>query len=149
MKLELEINDKDYKTLSNDGFCSSDEINGFLHEKAEHTRSLDRAKRTARKNPKIENIEAVYTGGGVWIFYGKCTKPGEWFMIDNDGEFVEIYDANPENFDESLYEEWEEAHRVRTIYENKRELKAFLTEALEKANFCDKDYYYGWWEVRK
>lgn len=30
---------------------------------------------------KIENLEAIYTGGGIYIFSGQVN--GEWFVADN------------------------------------------------------------------
>ena len=58
---------------------------------------------------------AVYTGGNIWLFYGKF-KNGDFFLMDDDGDIL-ILDADPSDFDESLYTEWQESH-----------LKAELTE---------------------
>lgn len=144
---EIEISERDYKKLAKYGFCFEKNINEYLKDRAQEIRAAERENRESwKKNPQIETTAATYTGGGIWIFYGKCKNDNEWFMIDNDGEFIEIFNENPSNFDESLYAEWMDAHRVRTITEEK-ELKRFEREFLAKCNFGENESYKGWWEL--
>lgn len=56
---------------------------------------------------------AVYTGGNIWLFYGKFTD-GTFFLMDDEGD-IQILDADPSDFDESLYDEWQNAHRIELI----------------------------------
>lgn len=85
---------------------------------------------------KIKTLEAVYTGGGIWIFYGEL-EDGHYFLTAHEGWTV-ILTESPEDFDESLYEEWQEAHKVKDL-ENE-ELIAFQKELLGR---IEKDDYKG------
>ncbi len=59
---------------------------------------------------QIKTAEAVYTGGGIYIFHGGL-EDGTFFLVDDNG-CVEILDESAEDFDVSLYIEWIEKHRV-------------------------------------
>lgn len=65
------------------------------------------------ENIKIENAKAVYTGGNIWLFYGKLQN-GLHFLTDDYGCTL-ILDESAEDFDESLYTEWQEAHKVEEL----------------------------------
>ena len=56
----------------------------------------------------IKSANAVYTGGGIWVFYGEL-EDGNFFLTDNDG-YVALVDSDPSDFDESLYYDWQEEH---------------------------------------
>lgn len=61
---------------------------------------------------KIANATATYTGGGIYIYTGE-TSDGEYFMFDDSFyEYVAFFDADPCDFDNSLYEEWELKHHI-------------------------------------
>lgn len=62
---------------------------------------------------KIKTAMAEYTGGNIWLFHGRL-EDGNYFLTDDNGS-TEILDADPENFDESLYWEWQEAHMVKML----------------------------------
>ncbi len=67
---------------------------------------------------KIESAYAVYTGGGIWLFHGKLTD-GNWFLTDDYGCTV-ILDKDPSDFDESLYEDWQNEHLIEELEDDKR-----------------------------
>ena len=67
---------------------------------------------------KIKKATAVYTGGGIWLFYGKI-KNGNYFLMDDNG-YVVILNKNPKNLDESTYEEWQKLHMVEELVGEKR-----------------------------
>lgn len=66
-------------------------------------------------NNKIKNATAVYTGGGIWLFYGEL-ESGLHFLTDDNGSTL-LLDESAENMDESLYEEWQTAHQVEELEE--------------------------------
>jgi hypothetical protein len=68
---------------------------------------------------RIKNVHAVYTGGGVWLFYGEMTG-GKFFLTDDYGDTLILNDS-PENFDESLYPEWQEKHLFKELRGETRE----------------------------
>lgn len=69
--------------------------------------------RTADQNFKAKEVFAVYTGGGIWLFYG-TTESGEHFLTDDYG-FTLILNESAADFDESLYEDWQQAHLVAEL----------------------------------
>lgn len=62
---------------------------------------------------RIKNAHAVYTGGGIWLFYGEMTG-GKFFLTDDDGNTLILNDS-PEDFDESLYPDWQEKHLFKEL----------------------------------
>ena len=96
---------------------------------------------------------AVYTGGDIWVFYGKL-KDGTFFLMDSDGDAM-LLNADPSDFDESLYGSWQKSHLIREL--TGRERTAFRDDVLDKAigdggfteydakrhreNFADIDHY--------
>lgn len=60
-----------------------------------------------------KEASAVYTGGNIWLFYGK-TADDKYFLADDNG-CVLVLDESPEDFDESLYEDWQNAHKVEEL----------------------------------
>lgn len=73
----------------------------------------------------IIKANAVYTGGNIWVFWGELEN-GAYFLTDNDGYTV-LIDESPKDFDESLYYEWQEEHKVRDI-----------EDEAERIDFCNK-----------
>jgi len=67
---------------------------------------------------RFENVECAYTGGGIWLFDGKL-HDGTWFLTDDEGATL-ILDADPSDFDESLWEEWQNEHTVRELHNRER-----------------------------
>ena len=76
----------------------------------------------------IKSAKAEYTGGGVWIFYGQLTDNTYFLTDDNDGSTL-FLDESPEDFDKSLYEEWQNEHKTREYLEGD-ELSDFLIDLL-------------------
>lgn len=76
------------------------------------------------KRYSFRNVNAVYTGGGIWLFYGELST-GEHFLTDDYG-FTLILDESPADFDESLYEEWQHRHTIKELVDSQR------------VTFCDK-----------
>lgn len=60
----------------------------------------------------ILNINAEYTGGGIWLFHGQTDRG--WFLTDDMGSTL-LLDCSAENFDESLETEWQEGHKVAEL----------------------------------
>ena len=104
---------------------------------------------------KIKTLEAVYTGGGIWIFWGEL-EDGHYFLTAHEGWTV-ILTESPEDFDESLYEEWQEAHKVKDLADE--ELISFQKELLEKIEKNDYNggaldsyeinYYKWYWDLEE
>jgi hypothetical protein len=67
---------------------------------------------------QIKKAEAVYTGGGIYLFYGELEN-GLHFLTDDMGATL-VLDASAENFDESLYEDWQSAHQVEELTDEAR-----------------------------
>lgn len=74
----------------------------------------------------IEKVNAVYTGGNIWLFHGQL-EDGNYFLTDDFGATL-ILDANPSNLDESTYQEWQDEHLVRELESEERE--QFCSEML-------------------
>ena len=128
ISLSININQADFNKLNKYGFYFEKNIADYLHGIAEAIREEEKAKRIAKKDP-FEQVTAVYTGGGIWLFYGKL-KTGEYFLTDDNGCTM-ILDASPEDLDESLYEEWQEDHFLRVVGTRREEL-AFLLALIER-----------------
>lgn len=74
---------------------------------------------------KIAKANAVYTGGNIWLFYGELDD-GTYFLTDDNG-CTQILSEDPSDFDESLYWEWQQAHLIRDLEDEK-----------ERVEFCNK-----------
>lgn len=74
---------------------------------------------------KLKSVTAVYTGGNIWLFYGELAN-GEYFFTDDEGDVL-ILNESPANLDESLFVEWQDAHKVRE-----------LLDESERVAFCDR-----------
>ena len=72
---------------------------------------------------KFKHVTAVYTGGNIWLFYGEVN--GAYFLCDDDG-CVQILTESPEDFDESLFWEWQKAHMIAEL------------DGTDRTTFCDK-----------
>lgn len=70
----------------------------------------------------FKKVNAVYTGGGIWLFYGE-TNHG-YFLTDDNGA-TRFLSADPSNLDDSLYNEWQEEHLIKDL------------ENPERLAFCD------------
>lgn len=76
---------------------------------------------------------AIYTGGNIWLFHG-ALDDGNYFLTDDDG-FTLILNADPSaDWDESLYQEWQDAHLVRELFDEER--MEFCDEVLDKLTDC-------------
>lgn len=78
---------------------------------------------------QIKEAHAVYTGGNIWLFHGEL-EDGTYFLTDDEGR-TQILDENPEDFDESLYWEWQEKHLIRDL-ENEDERIDFCHKLCDK-----------------
>lgn len=81
----------------------------------------------------IKEAYAVYTGGNIWLFYGQL-EDGNYFLTDDNG-WTEILNADPSDFDESLYEEWQQAHLVMELKNDER--VKFCNELLDVLELSD------------
>ena len=128
ININVSITQKDYNKLVRYGFVFDRNISDYLHGIAEEIREAEKVQKAARKDP-FKRVVSEYTGGGIWLFYGEL-KSGEHFLTDDNGSTM-ILDASPENFEESLYEEWQEEHFVRVVGDRAEE-KAFLHSLLDR-----------------
>lgn len=71
----------------------------------------------------LKEAFAVYTGGGIWLFYGQLTN-GNYFLMDDNG-WTLILNADPSDFDESTYEDWQQEHLIKEL------------DGKERTDFCD------------
>ena len=86
---------------------------------------------------KIKEANAEYTGGNIWLFYGELTD-GNFFLTDDYG-WTLILNANPSNFDESTYVEWQQEHLVKELEGNDRlefcnQLLNWLSKHIDNCN---------------
>jgi hypothetical protein len=81
---------------------------------------LDRTAETDRSKGMsgevlIKEAEAIYTGGNIWVFTGTTQEEGVYFLTSDDG-WTLLLNANPsEDFEESGYPEWQQAHLIREL----------------------------------
>lgn len=68
-----------------------------------------------------------YTGGGIWIFYGKFWD-GTYFLTDDYG-WTRLLTADPSDLEVSTFEEWQQEHLIRDLEGDER--KSFLRDLLE------------------
>lgn len=61
----------------------------------------------------IKEAKAVYTGGGIYIFYGRFTD-GTFFRTNDDSDVIEICNEDTST-EEADYDEFYEKHRIRTL----------------------------------
>ena len=77
---------------------------------------------------KIKTLEAVYTGGGIWLFYGEL-KDGTFYLTDDYGCTI-ILNESAEDLDKSTYEDWQNEHKIKYLVGE--EATAFLKELIER-----------------
>ena len=75
---------------------------------------------------EIKNATAIYTGGGLYIFYGQLTD-GNWFRAYDEWECIEICDSDT-SAEEADYYEFYEEHTTETLVNE--EYKTFWNEML-------------------
>ena len=76
----------------------------------------------------IKVANAVYTGGGIWLFYGEL-KNRKYFLTDDNG-YTYLLDEDPSNLDESSTYEWQEEHIIKEVT-NKEDQKYFCGKLLD------------------
>ncbi len=67
---------------------------------------------------KIQKATAVYTGGGIYLYYAGLDN-GNW-LLGNDDWFIVVNEnplANEKTYEDSDYCEWQEEHMVEQIPE--------------------------------
>ena len=61
---------------------------------------------------KFERANACYTGGNIYVYYGKL-EDGRYFLADDDGEMM-LTETDPETcFDDVFYWEWQTEHGIQ------------------------------------
>lgn len=75
----------------------------------------------------VETAYAEYTGGGIWIFYGKFWN-GTYFLTDDHG-WTRLLTADPSDLEVSTFEEWQQEHLIRDLKGD--ELKSFLKDLVD------------------
>jgi len=67
---------------------------------------------------KVKSANACYTGGGIYMYYGKLNNGNHFLCWTDWEEYVLELDADPgtdENIEEAGYEDWQQAHTVREL----------------------------------
>lgn len=66
---------------------------------------------------KIQEVSAIYTGGGVYVYNGRL-EDGNYFMTCDDclESEVLIVDSDPNATEDSDYQEWQDAHKVASLH---------------------------------
>ena len=88
---------------------------------------------------KITEVKAVYTGGNVWLFFGRLDN-GNSFIVDDDG-WVGIFDEDSEAATDYEYDnwcEWCDKHMIKEL-EDKKEREQFCMDMLDRLE----QYEYG------
>ena len=75
---------------------------------------------------EIKNATAIYTGGGIYIYYGQLSD-GNWFRTCDDWEFIEMCDSDT-SVEYADYYEFYEEHSIGTLAGD--EYKTFWNEML-------------------
>lgn len=83
----------------------------------------------------IKTANAVYTGGNIWLFFGELDD-GTCYLVDDNGS-VRITDAPWDDFDRTLFDEWQDEHLVRDI-EDEDERIEFCDELCDKLHAIGK-----------
>ena len=66
-------------------------------------------------NMEIKKATAIYSGGGIYLFYAELENKN-WIMGNDD--FLIVVNTNPLVTDESDYYDWQMEHLVEEISEN-------------------------------
>ena len=86
-------------------------------------------------NPNDAN--AIYTGGGIWLFYGSCREENRFYMLSSEG-FVLIVDKDPgktfemddpSEEEDCLMLEWQQEHQIEELHGEER--LAFSLQAMD------------------
>ena len=75
---------------------------------------------------EIKNATAIYTGGGIYIYYGQLLD-GNYFRACDDWDFIEICNSDT-SVEEADYNEFYEEHSICTIA--KEEYEVFWNKML-------------------
>lgn len=76
---------------------------------------------------EIKNATAIYTGGGIYIYYGQLLD-GNYFRACDDLECIEICDSDT-SVEDADYNEFYEEYSIETLTEE--EYKVFWNEMLQ------------------
>lgn len=78
---------------------------------------------------QLKNVEATYTGGGIWVFTGEL-KDGTFFMHDDNFD-TRILSQYPDPWEEEpWFEEWQLEHLVKDL-DTEKEGAAFQLAILK------------------
>ena len=78
---------------------------------------------------EIKTATAVYTGGGIYIYYGEL-ESGQYFRTDDEYYGIDICDADPST-EEATYLGFYETHVVEEIPESDLEYFTFWNAMLD------------------
>jgi len=97
---------------------------------------------------KIKTAQAIYTGGGVWLFIGELEN-GNYFLTANEG-YTLILDEDPEDLDKSLEADWQEKHTIKDIGINESfidDLMDYMKENGKQYGFTEPEYYRNYMKI--
>ncbi len=90
---------------------------------------------------EFEDIEPIYTGGGIWCFVGELSD-GTFFIAEDANDSFRIVNEDPRGNEEALYPDWQEKYLVMDIDDDKTApifIDLFLWLETHKSN-CGIDY---------
>ena len=90
----------------------------IIHRSYSGTYVYEIKRKNSSTNHNFKSINAIYTGGNIWLFYGELNNE-TYFLMDDYG-YVLILDSDPSDLDESLYPEWQEKHKIKDLYNQER-----------------------------
>lgn len=89
--------------------------------------------------PPISSAIAVYTGGGIYIYYGEIADQ-LYFLADDESDEVLLLDADPaEDLDEAGMPNWQKVHTVGQVDDLKASILAYIIENQPKGNYLISD----------
>lgn len=93
------------------------------HEYIENPHNIENTKEyidLSDNTPHIEfeDIEPIYTGGGIWCFVGELSD-STFFIAEDANDSFRIVNEDPRGNEEAWYPEWQEKHLVLDIDDDK------------------------------
>ena len=59
-------------------------------------------------------VKAIYTGGSIWLFFGKIDD-GNYFLTDDMGATLLLRENPGEDLESACHEDWQQENLIREI----------------------------------
>lgn len=88
---------------------------------------------------KIKTATAIYTGGGIYIYYGQLEN-GNYFRTCDDWDSIEICSKDTST-DEADYQEFYDKYTIDSLTDDKyitfwNEMLSYIIDNTPKGNYC-------------